>query len=75
LKKSKIERLRKSRERQFLVVSAAASLFSIGGQQSLLQESMWSLTSQRLGRTSGAKKSRSSTRKDFFNNIGTKQTS
>jgi hypothetical protein len=30
---------------------------------------MWSLTSQRSGRTSGAKKSRSSTRKDFFNNI------
>jgi hypothetical protein len=30
LKNSKIERLRKSRERQLLVVSAAASLFSMG---------------------------------------------
>jgi hypothetical protein len=35
---------------------------------------MWSLTSLRLGRNSGAKKFRSSTRKDFFNSIGTKRT-
>jgi hypothetical protein len=36
---------------------------------------MWSLTSPRLGRTSGAKNSRSWTRKDFFNSIDPKPTS
>jgi hypothetical protein len=30
---------------------------------------MWSLTSPRVGRTSGAKKFRSSAKKDFFNGI------
>jgi hypothetical protein len=46
LKKSKIERLRKSREGQFLTVSAAASLCKAGTKVSdrFLYESMWSLT-------------------------------
>jgi hypothetical protein len=35
---------------------------------------MWSLTSLRAGRTSGAEKFRSSAEKDFFNGIGTKRT-
>jgi hypothetical protein len=40
------------------------------GLRSLLCDSMWSLTLQRVGRTSGAKKFRSSARKDFFDSIG-----
>jgi len=36
---------------------------------------MWSLTSPREGRTSGPKKFRLSTRKDFFNSIGQTRTS
>jgi hypothetical protein len=35
---------------------------------------MWSLTLQRVGRTSGAKKFRSSARKDFFDSIDPKAT-
>jgi hypothetical protein len=35
---------------------------------------MWSPTSARAKRTSGARKFRSPTEKDFFNTIGTKRT-
>jgi hypothetical protein len=36
--------------------------------------SMWSLTSQRVRRTSGPGNFQSSAKKDFFNTIGTKRT-
>src|SRR3982074_511859 len=36
----------------------------------LLCESMWSLTSPRVGRTSGAEKFRSLAKKEFFTSIG-----
>src|SRR6202048_1249239 len=41
------------------------------GLRSLLCDSIWSLTLPRVGRTSGAKKFRSSARRDFFDSIGT----
>jgi hypothetical protein len=40
-----------------------------------LSESMWSLTSPRAGRASGAEKLRSPTRNDFFNSIDPQRTS
>jgi len=40
-----------------------------------LDEAIWSLTSPRARRISGSKNFRAPPRKDFFNNIGTKQTS
>ena len=71
-KKSKIERLRKSREDQFFVVSATASLCRACTKvcDRFLCDSMWSLTLPRVGRTSGAKTFRSLARKDFFDSIG-----
>jgi hypothetical protein len=42
------------------------------GPWSILDESIWSLTSPRVKRISGSKKFRSSPQKDFFNTIGGK---
>jgi hypothetical protein len=72
LKKSKIARLRKSREDQFLIVSAAASRFSMGAAVSdrFCGNPCGPFTSPRSGRAGSAKKFRSSTRKVFFNTIG-----
>jgi len=71
LKKSKVERLRKSREDRFLVLSAAASLRRTATKvcDCALWKLVWSLMSPRMGRTSEAEKFRSSAEKDFFNNI------
>jgi len=41
------------------------------GPWSILDESIWSLTSPRVKRISGSKNFRSSPQKDFFNTIGT----
>ena len=46
-----------------------------GGPWSILDETIWSLTSPLVKRISGSKKFRSSPQKDFCNNIGTKRTS
>jgi|SRR6185436_3365445 hypothetical protein len=45
-----------------------------GGPWSILDETMWSLTSPRAKRISGCKKFRSSPQKDFCNNIDPEQT-
>jgi hypothetical protein len=45
------------------------------GPWSILDESIWSLTSPRVKRISGSKKFRSSPQKDFFNSIGPERTS
>ena len=70
-KKSKIERLRKSREDQFFVVSATASLCractKVCDRFCLIR--CGPLTLPRVGRTSGAKTFRSLARKDFFDSI------
>jgi hypothetical protein len=44
------------------------------GPWSILDETIWSLTSPRVSRISGPKNFRSSPYNDFFNTIGTKQT-
>jgi hypothetical protein len=71
-KKSKIERLRKSREDQFFVVSAAASLCractKVCDRFCVIR--CGPSTLPRVGRTSGAKTFRSLARKDFFDIIG-----
>src|SRR5712671_2159229 len=45
-----------------------------GGPWSILDETIWSLTSPLVKRISGSKKFRSSPQKDFCNNIGTFRT-
>ena len=44
------------------------------GPWSILDETIWSLTSPRVNRISGSKKFRSSPQKDFFNSIGATRT-
>src|SRR6185503_8285020 len=46
-----------------------------GGSWSILDETIWSLTSPLVKRISGSRKFRSSPQKDFCNNIGTFRTS
>jgi hypothetical protein len=72
LKKSKIERLGKSREGRLLDISAAARLSKTkcDGPWLRLCKSMWSLTSPRVERISGPEEYGSSAKKDFSNTIG-----
>jgi hypothetical protein len=44
-----------------------------GGPRSILDETIWSVTSPRVRRISGPKNFRSPSQKDFFNNIGAKR--
>jgi hypothetical protein len=70
LKKSKIARLRKSREGQFFVVSVAASLCRTSTRTyDRFSVNRFVPSHRRVGRTSGAGKFRSSAKKDFFNSI------
>ena len=76
LQKSKIERRRKiSRKLIFgLLRRCVAFQRHYGGPWSILDETIWSLTSPRAKRISGSKNFRSPPQKDFCNNIRQQQT-